>query len=584
MIENRLNADEYLNSLVPKLIEVFVSFYGESERDRITERFNSAIFIGHINYNNYQSLLREAKKEVHFEAVTKFFEFLDIDYNEAIAKALFGDKKDYSIVDNLKDYYDNRDNHSTYNKEKRLKLAKALIGIPNISMEIDSAEYNEMLRVLDSYKPAYTKMLEYEERLYQERYGQYDAYFRELTELKEKIKEKYNGLYLDYIMPFLSENDRDNLKSEKPSYTYTLEDCELLIGYRINIDNTPLISAFTSESENMLSDPLTNKWRVDSIKSDRVRYYNKKGINLGDEYELYLHDERCQKITPSHEFADQVIKKLESLRKAFVEELTLSMPHIAREKQRIESANLVSSDNEFLTNVICSGTCIVPNCIKQDGGYVLKPVSLINANNDVEAFDCALIHECNHLYELCLTGNDANKIHSVCGWDSVDIDIKGEEEVHHTLERPKRQYEMLNEAINELIAQDICRLMHESGTYFIGDESVCVNSSRSSYSKLFFLVREFYREFKDAILLSRRSGDLTPLFNEVGKENFEMLNELAYEYENTFSGLKIYKVISELHDGIESEDTLYHKNCVTRKDEILAKMREHKLQNSPNLS
>ena len=69
------------------------------------------------------------------------------------------------------------------------------------------------------------------------------------------------------------------------------------------------------------------------------------------------------------------------------------------------------------------------------------------------------------------------------------------------------------------------------------------------------------------------------IFNEVGKENFDALNELFHEFYEKIDGMKMYLLKTSL---IKKEDTpltrVYYELCEKR-DKILESMRRYKENN-----
>ena len=570
MLDNRFNVDSILQTIIPDVIEAFVDFYGEEERANITNRFNSIITIGYLSLNSYSNLVYEAKKQVKAEAIKHFFKLLNMDYDEDLATILFGS---LSTLENgfIGDYYKNRDNN--YSKSFIDDFVKKIREYYESHGKVVSDD--EICKMLDSYENVFIDSVAFEKKTFNEKYGKYQSYLQQIEKIKDDMNKKYFMLYLKKIMPYLSKVDQQKIANIDIDnyFLYTFEEGGLYLSFTADISHNTKISAFTSESERMLNDDNVPEWQKESIISERIDYFRNMGFNHGDDYKAYLADSECQKIIPSFEHADKICSLKTFLEHQAVEETILAMPHLAANKKRVEEANLVIKEGEFLSTIIKELTCIVPNYKLVDGKLVYCPVMYINGNRDVESFDCTLIHELNHIYELSLLGYDEKMIHSVSGWDICDDEIKDKEEVSHEKDPNKRSYEMLNEVINEIIAQEICTLMHKNGKFLIGDSQTSIDTSRSSYAKLFCLVREFYFEFKDAIIASRKNGNIQAIYDAVGKDNFEALNLLCYDYEMYFSGFKIYNLYNALEKNVDNELTRFHNECLRKKDEIIERMR-----------
>ena len=570
MLENKFNIDSYLQTIIPGVIDAFVGFYGEDERESITQRFNNTVVVGYLSLSDYSNVFYDVQREIKELAIRKFFELNNIDYDEDLSKLLFGS---LGTIESgtLGDYY----------KQKNSDIYKSLLNsfiekLKKYFLSQGKSLSNEDVgKILDGYEPAFRKAISYEEKSFSEKYGTYAAYLNQLEKIKEEMNKKYFMLYLTEILPYLSETDQQKIANiDIDNYwLYSFEEGGLYLNFTADISHNTKMSAFTSESERILSDKNTSDWQKESIIDDRIDYFKKMGFDHGDDYEKYLADSNCQKIIPSTEHADKICDLRTSLEHKAVEEMLLAMPHIANAKKRVEEADLVIKEGEFLSSIIKGLTCIVPNYKLENDELVPHPVMHICGNRDIDAFDCTLIHEFNHVYELSLINYDESVINSVSGWDICVDEIKAKEEVSHEKDNNKRNYEMLNEVINELIAQEICTLMHKKGKFFFGDSQTSLNTSRSSYSFLFCLAKDFYFEFKDAIIASRKNGNIEVIYDAVGKDNFEALNLLCYDYEMYFGGMKIYSLYNALEKNVDNDLTKFHNECLRKKDEILEKMR-----------
>ena len=99
---------------------------------------------------------------------------------------------------------------------------------------------------------------------------------------------------------------------------------------------------------------------------------------------------------------------------------------------------------------------------------------------------------------------DGENVRYCSGWDVVEEGIvKTEEEVDNSYDDgTHRDYELLNEIINELLAQDITRTMHEAGIYLYSSPENAKNNGATSYQYAARLVIDFYNEFKPLIIES----------------------------------------------------------------------------------
>ena len=126
----------------------------------------------------------------------------------------------------------------------------------------------------------------------------------------------------------------------------------------------------------------------------------------------------------------------------------------------------------------------------------------------------------------------------VSGWDeSVEYFGQSSDEIDTLeVERNKRSYELFNEVINEMITQEICQKMRQNNIFVFDERESYRDVNVTWYDSMFFIANEFFSEFKDKIIESRHNGNIQIIWDEVGKENFDQLNELFNIYYENFNG------------------------------------------------
>ena len=152
-----------------------------------------------------------------------------------------------------------------------------------------------------------------------------------------------------------------------------------------------------------------------------------------------------------------------------------------------------------------------------------------------------------------------------------------------TEDKEKRLYELFNEIINELIAQKITKMMHESGVYILCNEDGYKDRGGTSYENTVFLVKDFFDEYLSDIIASRRNNNIEIIWDKVGKDNFDKLNELFYEFNENFSEFVYYRLVDELRSNVDSELVRKYNSLKERRDEILSSMREYSKSNHATL-
>jgi len=218
------------------------------------------------------------------------------------------------------------------------------------------------------------------------------------------------------------------------------------------------------------------------------------------------------------------------------------------------------------------------NCIQKIGIYRYNAYQ--DTGSDL-SFTLAILDESNNGVVLNgIYSREMSNIYAKAVEKGTSIHTLSEEEKEAiqkaiNQEEEKRPYELFNEIINELIAQDISEIMHKKNIFIFDNPKLSKYNNSTSYEHSLFLVKEFFNEFKDKIIASRRNGQIHIILDEVGKENFDELNSLFEIYFENFSGFKIYNLLSDLKDNKDTEQTRIYNDLVARKDKIMEKMRTH---------
>jgi hypothetical protein len=189
--------------------------------------------------------------------------------------------------------------------------------------------------------------------------------------------------------------------------------------------------------------------------------------------------------------------------------------------------------------------------------------------------DHDIVHELNHIFELSLDSVVGNTYSCLCGWDGMSEEFNQDKREEITYDGERRKYELFNEIINEVIAQEICEEMHNDKIHVFDDPNKAKYQHTTSYEHSLFLVRDFFKEYKDIIIKSRRNGNINLIFDEVGKENFDALNNLFKIFDENFNGFKIYNLLGSLKKGERNKDTMLYHSLISQRDEILMKMRNY---------
>lgn len=640
-ILNKLNADRTLQENISKYIDVFVDFYGEDKRDEIERKFNNATFIGYLSperqqveltklikekskeleskvleynetsleskdlfdtydyslktyqpINNYQNFIelyklgKEGRKEKYIEDtyndIKKYLnELTKEEYLKIIETKVLPEKYQnipYWLKNNIQ-YTTNLQNVEE-NYEKSFNKASSLIRkiIPRCTLDnfdINNEEIEKLDKVIEKYKETLKEYENFEKENIE--------YFNEMQvnkDLEMSLREKYYKEFLKENIDLIKEDDRkgviEYLNDSKKSYLMNYSVSRLLGS---SIQSESILESFYEEQEDILNNEETSTFIKNNIIENRIKYFNNIGINLGNNYNLYLENEDVKSNWPTKERLEKFRETKNKLINNFMKEYYLNTVSHKRLRQVVDSKNLLNKDdglNQTMYNSSLGKTCVATNLKEIDGKLEAAPLVMISFGGFDGALDHDIIHELNHLYELSLESVINNKAVYLCGWDICEDDIVGEvnDYIDITKEEPKRSYELFNEIINEVIAQEIEEKMHEKGTHILDSSRNSKVKGNTSYEASFFIIKDFYKEFRDEIIKSRSNGNIKEILDVVGEKNFNDLNDLFDIYFENLSGLKKMQLLDDIKNNRTTNLTIKYYEIVDKSKEIMERMRE----------
>ena len=640
-ILNKLNADRTLQENISKYIDVFVDFYGEDKRDEIERKFNNATFVGYLSpemqqveltklieekskeleskvleynetsldsidlfdtydyslkifqpINNYQNFIelyklgKEGRKEKYIEDtyndIKKYLnELTKEEYLKIIETKVLPEKYQnipYWLKNNIQ-YTTNLQNIEE-NYEKSFNKASSLIRkiIPRCTLDnfdINNEEIEKLDKVIEKYKETLKEYENFEKENIE--------YFNEMQvneDLEKSLREKYYKEFLKENIDLIKEEDRQGvieyLNDSKKSYLMNYSVRSLLGS---SIQSESILESFCEEQEDILNNEETSTFIKNNIIENRIKYFNDIGINLGNNYNLYLENEDVKNNWPTKERLEKFRATKNKLINNFMKEYYLNTVSHKRLRQVVDSKNLLNKDDgldQTMYNSSLGKTCVATNLKEIDGKLEAAPLVMISFGGFDGALDHDIIHELNHLYELSLESVINNKVVYLCGWDICEDDIVGEvnDYIDITKEEPKRSYELFNEIINEVIAQEIEEKMHEKGIHILDSSRNSKVKGNTSYEASFFIINDFYKEFRDEIIKSRSNGNIKEILDVVGEKNFNDLNDLFDIYFENLSGLKKMQLLDDIKNNRTTNLTIKYYEIVDKSKEIMKRMRE----------
>lgn len=577
----KLEANKVIDSSLEKIKKAFIMFYGEESKDYIEEKFKNFVSIAYGLPDELTQILYNIRKNETNKVMNIFFDKIEFNGDKAKMKEMLFSSLDFKYYDSFPiqkyiDYVDNINNPSSeerdYYKKRALEFLKKIdssITIENMDELYKKGTFSE----IDKMIPFYKEVL----NIYQFDMKRIESFSKENDDdlkFKRELEQKCFFQLINEFSYLFPKEELDAVEKQMEEYGYiSIYDKKIINSYVGNTLFSPcIIEAFSSKNDALLLND-KESWKAKSIIKDRIKFFNNMGINLGDDYESYINNDECKKIIPSLKIIDEIILRKNQLYDEFLSLYYKSTKEYQENKQKIEACGLLDKNGMYGPEIYFNKTkAIYPNLLIEDGKPILFPIMYMNISGDY--LDVNIIHELNHIFELYLVNFDGESYTCSCGWDLVDVSLNDNEE-----ENDKRKYELFNEIINELIAEDITKIMHDNGDYIFNTKENAKIVGGTSYGYTTFLAKDFYIRYKNEILQSRRKRDMKPLFDKVGEENFEELNNLFNIFNENFDAFKMLKCFEDLKSGKETELTKLYKELCFKKDEILNRMNEYDLQN-----
>ena len=466
-----------INEVKPALISGFANFYGADDLEEIEEKINNVPIAIKIEEDFVNSIILEMKlNELNKYIIDNINdkELLNYINKVILRKSIKDNKMNIKVLEKLK-YSDDLRDIKTYNEYNNLK-----------------DEFNRI------------------QNKYQETNNIVNNHIKSL----KLIKEKYNIEYQNRIKDILL--NHTNIPVDK-----IIDNLELFTG--VNFEDIPLVFlAHQKEDEKSMeqfeNDMLFPKeMLLQEIQDLKKEYFYKitdKDLNLED----YYTNEETKKIILS----EKILSNLQNVRKKIISnynKVVIDILDLLTTKENLtkefynEYGNSKGSEMNFRPYK-------KDNTTEQEK-FIIIYIHDMDSLNDI---DGTLIHELNHLIELRLEEETDDKIIYTLGWNKYVYDFKTNE----MIEINDNKYNYINDGINELISKDILNQLREKKKKLFIQENQ-VNSLNYE-----ILLQEFYEEYKEEIIESRRQGNINIIIEKVGKDNFNDLNNLINDYSRFF--------------------------------------------------
>lgn len=576
MIE-KLDCDNVLQIKLPLVIDAFIDFYGKEEKMKITKKFTNSFNVAYITVDRYVNLVDELLKEVTLSAEKYFFKKIGLTFDERLEVNFFGTGAKTLEYTNIDTFFKHIDKN---NSVSRAKVYDSIIVMTGKTFK-DREDLLQEIEKFKSYKDAYKEAKKYREKLIIERgYKRYIDFENQIEILKETLEKKHNKILLKRLLPFLSE--KDNLYYEKHKndayFDFSLlESCDIIFSSSgPSINNKMIISYFTSECSNALEKNDTDDSTKFIIKNNRIKYFKQFGFDYGNDYNKYINSKKCIKIMPSEELANTIEGIRRQERSNYMQELILSMPQLKNAIKRKKRKRRIYPDDGFCKTILSGASLVLVNAEKKNQEYELAPLLLFNAGIkkiSSESLDARLFKLFNRLYEVIILKQDEKKITYSQGFELKEY-YPDKMEAKKLIE-----CKLLNEVVDELIAEEIADKMHKKGNFIFSKKN---NSKSFTNTKLELILgpfaKDFYLNFKDEIIDSRKKGKISLLLNVVGQDNFIKYNALLKQIYASYDENTIKVVLSYKAKNIKNEETKKYDRFKLNSNAIIKNMLAYKVK------
>lgn len=593
-----------IEELRPKIIDTIVEVYGKRHRAQIEDRLNNLYINSYVtaedvqnDYNTKNShfvsilsvkFLRKIGMEVSKETEDEVYSggtFHLPEEQKDVLKRYFGTSNftDYGKILSFDDELINSENDysNRMHKANRCEILKAM------GLEISPENYDEVIqtkqgqeclkRAMEIYKVAAECKNDLGQ--FKEDNKDYIEYIEKVKKYEQELKFKYMKKYAEQIVPYCDKELGAKIE-EALAKNYTLDyrftqDTDK-DGIYIATHGEPLILAFSDDAEEELAKDNFESMRV---KSDRVKYFKTKGLDLGSNYEDYENSEEAKKLLPDKGIVETLYAIKKECDKERDMEFFLNTGNYEACKRNILAQGIKVQDNfskEFVENGV---TCIVPNVRQDDNGnyqlFNIVHLPLVKLLHDYK--DVQIVHELLHTVESSMKQLSKDEIYFKFGFDeAVEPICHNEEELivddrQSNPNEPKRSYEIFSENLHQQLAIEVTRRLHEKGIYLYGDQKLAKETGSTSYEHYNVITANFQKVYREEIIDGMMSPTRDGITEIVGTENFERLNLAVNEY----AELPYYKMMEDIIEKKDTELTRKRQELANRGAQIVEDMIEY---------
>lgn len=383
-------------------------------------------------------------------------------------------------------------------------------------------------------------------------YNKFEGKTKELVDLY--LDGEYAFIYPFNHMPdsfrvFALEMENDKIKENKLKFIRSITNDE-----NITIDSKeynkllPLMNKY-NEIYSKLCEKMSEY--LDSIKIYKEYYYSelrrlneikeRKVIEFFDEinelYDLSLEKEDINsKLLIEYFYEDNIDKKNEFIDKYnFIPKEILDKIKRSKEKKKeeIEKEFIMESDTfkssikyfypcnesrEYLYLMIKRRQVCIHAGIVDDKLIPLMFLTL--RTSEFGETDYIILHELIHALESEISSEYDYR----CGFEPR---VYVGEKSSHIYKTNKRKYERFNETVADIFALEVLNNLRSKNIYLLDDKHILKENHNQNTSQILkHILSPFIERYRNEIIYARITGDFSNLFNTMGKDNFENLNDI----------------------------------------------------------
>lgn len=557
--------DINIQSRIADIIDAYTKVYGTEYRDVIEKRMSRICYIMYNNvdgigkYINFLETCKQKELGIKFLQeigidVSKYqgrslAEDLDEDTNALLQEYIGGsyeginsDKKHDPV--GMKAWYPPKEKERPNLeriKDGRIKFINFLRGKAHTPITegtfqefCETDEYKELLRRIEGYLQIHEQLLEeYESYKQSQQIAPYQQYVDDETKRRDNLHKQQRLMLYEQIskgmFPFKRNYLPRSIKKFLDRKCSTVEEkSELFLGTDMGMKL--YVEYFSQEDENKLRDSSVNQRDKDKILWYRLQYFKRLGVvdknasgfySNKDLYNNCLQQEGIMELVPPVKLVEKISQFRIERYKEFQENFIQGSPDFIRNMKNFDDTP--SARGSMYSVVRNKEVCIKGRSDNED----FFPVFYYTVRGeDRGVLDFYMLHEISHVIE-------AEGIWGIAlrtGFDGIGQDVFSA----NPYDIQKRKYERLNENITDILAIEAMQILHKQGIYIlepkehvyeeISDTADGIIYNTSSITK--DMLSTFMTRYRAPILQARIFGDMKVLYDIIGAENFEALNDV----------------------------------------------------------